>query len=125
MTLKAVIGALRISAANAVVLVAALLAFTVLPAAGAFACGAETTVSALDESALDKATDHDRDEPEGDHHSCPHGHSHHTFGSPPEGSDGPSADIGPRSCSVISGDYQREGQSPGTPYHPPKISGQA
>lgn len=125
MILKSVIGALRLSAANAVVLVAALLAFAVLPAADAFACGAEATVSAPDATALDKTPDHDREGPEGDHHSCPHGHSHHTFGAPPAGSDDSPAHMGSRSCAVIAGDYRREGQSPGAPYHPPRISGQA
>lgn len=125
MTLKSVIGALRVSAANAVVLVAALLAFAVLPAADAFACGGETPASASDHSALDKSQDHDREGPETDHHSCPHGHGHHSFGAPPQGSDGSSAYASSRSNSVLVGDNRREGQSPGTPYHPPRISGQA
>lgn len=125
MTLKAFIGALRCSTVNAVVLVAALLAFTVLPVADAFACGGETPASASDESALDKPEGHDREGPETDHHNCPHGHGHHAFGSPPQASDGSRGYAASRSKSVLVGDNRREGQSPGTPYHPPRTSGQA
>ncbi len=125
MTLKAVIGALRLSAANAVVLVAALLAFAVLPAADAFACGGETPASASDERALDKSPDHDREGPENDHHSCPHGHGHHAFGALPQGGDGSQSYAASRLKSVQAGENRLEGQSPGTPYHPPRISGQA
>lgn len=125
MTMKAFASALRFSMANAIVMVAALLAFAVLPVADAFACGGETPVSASDTGASGKAPDHDGERRETDHHNCPHGHGHHTFGQPPV-SESDSLAF-PRSASEarLPRDHLHAGRSPTMLDPPPKVVGQA